>query len=75
MWGHVSIEPGFLRSKSYGKRYSRQNGNSFELRDVYGKVNIRNKLGEALPWLAVLSLRGAGAKKSFGLGRVQITLS
>jgi hypothetical protein len=70
----ANIEAGFLTNEDYGKRYSRQNNNTFALKGIRGYTRIGGNLDEVFPWLAALSLRGGGAKKSFGLGRVRLSL-
>ena len=37
-----------------------------------GYVELSGDLALAWPWLAALALRGAGQKRSFGLGEVRL---
>jgi hypothetical protein len=57
-----------------GSRRSRSNGHRFGLTGYTGAVTLEGDLCGALPWLVVLELRGAGRKKTFGLGEVQLEL-
>jgi hypothetical protein len=55
-----------------GRRASRGNGGKFELAGHHGWLRIAGDLQALLPWFIVLELRGAGAKKSFGMGDVRV---
>ncbi len=69
----IKMETTLLAVESYGKRYSRQNGKSFALNGLIGKIHLSGDIEKVLPWLVVLSLRGGTAKKSFGTTRVQLS--
>lgn len=56
-----------------GRRRSRSNGGRFPLRGYVGRIALTAVPTEALPWLVVLEVRGAGRKTSYGLGEVRLS--
>jgi hypothetical protein len=63
-----------LRWADLGARYSHDNAQRFRLCGWVGRVRVEGDLTALMPWLLVLSLRGAGGKKSYGLGQVEVSV-
>jgi len=61
-----------LSQVDLGARASRTNSGRIALRGFVGQCLVSGRLAEAGPWLLALALRGAGGRRSFGLGRVRI---
>lgn len=70
----VTVDVRTLDAEDHGLRQSRSNRGAFRLHGVSGYVELRGDLARAWPWLASLVLRGAGQKRSFGLGEVRLWL-
>ncbi len=68
----VIVDVRALGAEARGLRQSRSNRGSFRLHGVSGCVELSGDLALAWPWLAALALRGAGQKRSFGLGEVRL---
>ncbi len=68
----VSVEVRSLDAEDHGQRRSRSNHGAFRLYGVSGFVELSGDLSRAWPWLRALALRGAGQKRSFGLGEVRL---
>jgi hypothetical protein len=68
----VSIDRGLITEDDRGLRTSGTNRGRFPLRGYRGYLVLSGNLARVLPWLAALSLRGAGGRKSFGLGDVKL---
>lgn len=68
----VSIDVRSLDAEDQGLRRSRSNHGAFRLSGVSGFVELSGDLTRAWPWLRALALRGAGQKRSFGLGEVRL---
>ena len=68
----VTVDVRALGAEDRGLRQSRSNRGSFRLHGVSGCVELSGDLALAWPWLAALALRGAGQKRSFGLGEVRL---
>jgi hypothetical protein len=71
----VTVDVRALDAEDHGLRQSRSNRGSFRLYGVSGYVELSGDLTRAWPWLASLALRGAGQKRSFGLGEVRLWLA
>ncbi len=61
-----------VRYQKQGLRRSHSNGNHFTLHGHTGTIHLEGDLTLAWPWLCVAELRGAGRKKSFGLGELRL---
>lgn len=68
----VAEEANGLRRVRRGMRRSGENGRWFPLTGVEGRVVLLGALAGAMPWLGVLSLWGAGVRRSMGLGDVRL---
>ncbi len=68
----VTEDAGLATYEDRGTRFSAANHNPFRLSGLRGYCALRGHLTPALPWLALLALRGAGEKTSFGLGAVRL---
>jgi hypothetical protein len=55
-----------------GERASAGSGGPIDLSGHRGYLRLDGELAPALPWLAALALRGAGQRRSFGLGQVRL---
>lgn len=55
-----------------GRRWSESFRGSFRLSGFTAFVRLTGAVAEALPWLILLSIRGAGRHKSFGSGHVRL---
>lgn len=67
----VRVDDGTIATR-VGTRRSRSNRNRFVLEGRKGYLHLDGDLTAAAPWLALLSLRGGGRHKSFGLGQVRL---
>lgn len=70
----VAVDVRALDAEDQGLRRSRSNRGAFRLYGVSGFVELTGDLTRAWPWLRALALRGAGQKRSFGLGEVRLWL-
>jgi hypothetical protein len=70
----VTVGVRALDREDAGLRQSRSNRGSFRLRGLSGYLELSGDLSRTWPWLAALALRGAGQKRSFGLGEVRLWL-
>jgi hypothetical protein len=68
----VRIEAGCLAPADWGRRQSGSNKGVMRLRGLGGYLRLAGDLDAALPWLAAMTLRGAGQKKSYGAGEVRL---
>lgn len=59
--------------QSAGSRRS-TGGHRHDLTGLTARFRLCGDVGAAFPWLALLALRGAGEKRSFGLGQVRLWL-
>ncbi len=65
------INPLIAGAGSLGRRRSRASGHAFPLEGHAGLIALEGDLDAVAPWLVVLATHG-GAKRSFGLGRVEL---
>ncbi len=56
-----------------GTRRSRSTGRRYPVRGREGTITLAGELAPCLPWLALLTLWGAGGRRSLGMGRVEVT--
>lgn len=68
----VVVEDAWLEEAGPGARRSRTNRQRFEPLGVRGYVRLGGELEPAWPWLSLLTLRGAGGRRSFGLGGLRL---
>lgn len=70
--GNVEIEGGGIQQVDLGTFRSSSSRRNFQLAGYQGYCVVAGNLPPLLPWLGALALRGAGAHKSYGLGRVRL---
>jgi len=68
----LTIEAGNLAPAEWGRLRSGTNPGFVRLNGFTGFLRLSGDLVPAAPWLAALTLRGAGQKRSYGAGEVRL---